>query len=149
MAISFASAGASHIAITARSLASLAPVEALILEASKAAGKPAPNILKVDTEVINEASVVKLAEAVEKTFGKLDILVNNAGVLEKFTPIGESDIDAWWATWEVNIKGTYLVTRALLSLMLKGGDKIIVNLSSIGAHMLGKGASAYQVNFVW
>ena len=43
-----------------------------------------------------------------------------------------------------NVRGTYLVTRAFLPLLLKGGDKTIVNLSSVGAHTIRQGASGYQ-----
>lgn len=102
---------------------------------------------------------------IEKEFGKLDILGNNAyvmiiylpwlgedcnhthsGYLENFTPITESDPDEWWYTWTVNIRGPYLVTRSFLPLLLKGGDKQIVNLSSVGAHATRRGASAYQTS---
>lgn len=81
----------------------------------------------------------------ESAFGEggLDVLVNNAGWLERFVPMGESDVDEWWYTWEVNIRGLYLVTRAFLPLVLKSKEKTIVNLSSIGAHMTRPGVSAY------
>ena len=51
-------------------------------------------------------------------------------------------------TWEVNIKGTFLVTRALLPLLLESesGEKIIVNVSSIAAHGVRSGGSSYQVS---
>ena len=83
--------------------------------------------------------------AIRATFPRLDILVNNAGYLEKFVPIEDSDPDEWWKTWTVNIRGAiYLVTRSALPFMLSGGDKQILNLSSIGAHQPRNGASAYQ-----
>ena len=43
-----------------------------------------------------------------------------------------------------NVRGPYLMTRSLLPLMLKGGDKQIINLTSIGAHLLFPGFSSYQ-----
>lgn len=51
-----------------------------------------------------------------------------------------------WKTWEVNIKGIYLTTRALLPLMLatKDGLLTVLNVSSIGAHNQMPGASGYQ-----
>lgn len=118
-----------------------------MLAAAKSAGKPAPTILKIDTEVVNPDSVAKLVAKVESEFKTLDILINNAGVLERFKPIAETDIDQWWQTWEVNIKGTYLITRAFLPMMLKGGERIIVNLSSFAGHLTAHGGSGYQVNF--
>jgi NAD(P)-dependent dehydrogenase (short-subunit alcohol dehydrogenase family) len=44
----------------------------------------------------------------------------------------------------VNVKGTYLVTRALIPLLLKSELKTIINISSVGAHRARPHASAYQ-----
>lgn len=46
--------------------------------------------------------------------------------------------------YEINLKGVYLPTKAFLPLMLKGGEKTIVNVSSAGAHLLTPGGSGYQ-----
>lgn len=43
-----------------------------------------------------------------------------------------------------NIKGTYLVTRAFLPLLLASPTKTVLNISSVGAHRIAPGASAYQ-----
>ena len=56
----------------------------------------------------------------------------------------ESDPKEWWTTWEINIKGVYLLSRAFIPLLLKGGSKTIVNVSSVGALFVMPGASAYQ-----
>lgn len=45
--------------------------------------------------------------------------------------------------WQ-NVRGPYLVTRSFLPLLLKDGDKQIINLSSIGAHRTRTGMSGYQ-----
>lgn len=61
--------------------------------------------------------------------------------------MAESDPEDWWRAWNINIRGTYLVTRAFLPLLLKGGpNKQIVNLTSIGGHVTTPGASAYQIS---
>ena len=141
-AIAFAQAGASAIAIAARS--SLDAVEVAVLEAASTAGCPAPQVLKLMLDVSDEKSVASAASQTEKIFGHLDHLVNNAGRLEPWLPLADSDPTSWWNTWEVNVKGIYLMTRAFLPLLLKGGEKTIVNMSSIGAHFTKPGASAYQ-----
>lgn len=141
-AIAFAQAGVSAIPIAARS--SLDAVEVAVLDAAKAAGYPAPQILKLMLDVSDEKSVASAASQTEKVFDHLDILVNNAGRLETCLPLADSDPTSWWTTWEVNVKGTYLMTRAFLPLLLKGGDKTILNITSIGAHLTMPGASAYQ-----
>lgn len=57
-----------------------------------------------------------------------DILVNNAGINADFK-IVDSDPAKWWRDFEVNVKGTYLVTRAYLRL-LNGRPGTILNVST-------------------
>lgn len=142
-AISFAKAGAETIIIAARS--SLSEVETEILAAAKEVGA-SPRVIKLTVDVTDEKSVADAAAEIQKTVGKVDILINNAGYLEKWLPISESDPIGWWKTWEINLKGLYLVTRAILPLVLKSEAKTIINISSIGAHLVARGASAYQTS---
>jgi NAD(P)-dependent dehydrogenase (short-subunit alcohol dehydrogenase family) len=141
-ALSFAKAGAAGIAIGARS--DLGTLETEILSAAKTAGKAPPKVLKLQLDVMDYASVEAAAKGTEKEFGKLDILINNAGYLSAFEPLVETDISDWWRNYEINLRGVYWVTKAFLPLMLKGGEKTIVNVSSVGAHGIRDGASGYQ-----
>jgi NAD(P)-dependent dehydrogenase (short-subunit alcohol dehydrogenase family) len=145
-ALSYAKAGASQIAIAARS--PLSSLESEIANAAKAAGKPAPQVLSIKLDVQNLESVKSAAEETEKAFGRIDILINNAGYLETARPVADSDPDEYWTTWEINYRGVYWVTRAFLPLLLEaeGGLKTIVNLSSAGAHNLRPGMSGYQTS---
>ena len=141
-ALSYAKAGAEGIAVGARS--DLKDLETQIQSAAKASGKKVPKVLKIKLDVVDTTSVKNAVRETERVFGKLDILINNAGYLSEFMPIGDDDTEDWWMNWDVNIRGLYMVTKAFLPLMLKGGDKTIINLSSVGAHMLSPGASGYQ-----
>ena len=146
-AISYARAGASYIAIGARS--SLSSLEPAILTAAKEAGHPAPKILSLNLDISSSSSIAAAADQVRKEFGgKLDILINNAAVLEKWAPIADTDEEEYWSTWEVNYRGIYLMTKHFLPLLLDQSDgegmKTIVNVTSSGAHSLTPGASAYQ-----
>ncbi|KAL8652651.1 MAG: hypothetical protein Q9210_002561 [Variospora velana] len=142
MAVSFAKGGASFIAIGARGdMTSL--VEELGQKAT-AAGRTPPKVLPVTLDVTSRESVEDVAQTIEKELGRIDILINNAGVIEPMSKVADTDPDEWWRIWEVNVRGTYLVTRAFLPLMLKSGDKQIVNVNSIGAHIILPGLSAYQ-----
>ena len=143
-AISFAKAGAAGIAVAARS--DLSSLQQEMQEAATAAGRKAPLIKPMALDILDQQSIERTAKETESALGRLDILINNAGAMEEFTPTLDSDPDEWWRTWTVNIRGTYLVTRALLPLMLKGGDKQIVMISSIGAFLPTPGASAYQIS---
>lgn len=144
IALAFAQSGVPKIALGARS--SLDTLESEILNASAKGGHPAPQIVKIQLDVTDKDSVKRAAQEVETAFGEggVDILVNNAGFLETGKPMGEIDVDDWWYTWEVNVKGMFLVTHAFLPLVLKSKEKTIVNVSSNGAHWILAGYSAYQ-----
>ncbi|KAG0300057.1 hypothetical protein BGZ98_009520 [Dissophora globulifera] len=143
IAVSFARAGAASIVLAARS--GLDEVEKELLAAAPSSSSP-PQIIKLQMDVVSETSVAQAAKQVEQACGHLDILINNAGYAETWVPVAETDPAEWWKSWEINVKGVYLVTRAFLPLLLKGSQKTIINLSSVGAHMTWPGASAYQTN---
>lgn len=143
-ALSYAKSGTSKIALGARS--SLSSLSTDLISTAKAAGHPAPQILTLELDVTSPSSVAAAAEKVKAEFGGLDILINNAGYLEPFVKIAESNPENWSRVWDVNIKGVYNVTRAFLPLLLstRDGLKTILNVSSIGAHLVMPGASGYQ-----
>ncbi|TKA74852.1 hypothetical protein B0A55_05334 [Friedmanniomyces simplex] len=145
-ALSFARAGASQIAIGARS--SLATLEKDIATAAQQAGRPPPQILAFQMDVTDYPSVASAASKLEHAFGRLDILINNAGACEPFRPILDSDPEEWTHTWRVNVFGTYHVTRAFLPLLLKTrqGQKQILTLTSIGATVVLPGGSGYNTS---
>ncbi|EIM81303.1 NAD-P-binding protein [Stereum hirsutum FP-91666 SS1] len=70
----------------------------------------------------------------------LDISVNNAGWAESVRVMGEVEVEVrdWWHTWEVDAMGLFASTSM---------EKTIVNMSSMGAHLMGPGVtSAYQTS---
>lgn len=144
-ALSYAKAGCSHIAVGARS--SLSTLESDIIEAAKLGNHPAPQIVSLTIDVESGPSITEAVEKLQSAFnGKLDILINNAGYLEEWKPIIETDEDDYWKSWQVSYRGVYLVTKAVLPMLLatQGGLKTIVNISSIGALLTTPGASSYQ-----
>lgn len=128
---SFARAGATGIALLARS--DLEEVSIEVLEAAKQAGRPAPKVLKLQADMSDPVGVTKAMEQVEREFGTLDVLINNASRLETWYPYADTNVEDWWRTWEVNVKGTYVVTRAALPLVMKSKTKTIATVSSAGA----------------
>ncbi|KAK1579661.1 short-chain dehydrogenase [Colletotrichum navitas] len=144
IAIGYAEAGASMIAVVARS--DVSSTASAVLEAAKNAGRPEPTVLALEMDVSSTPSVKAVAERLATEWGRLDILINNAGYMTPFKPLLEADDDDYMKTWDVNYWGTYRVTKAFLPLMLKGGDKTIVNMSSVAAHFMGPGGGAYHVS---
>jgi dehydrogenase/reductase SDR family protein 4 len=75
--------------------------------------------------------VERLISAAEEKFGRVNVLVNNAGTNPFFGPIVESDERAWDKTFEVNLKGPYVLSRILAKKMMQAGGGSIVNISSV------------------
>jgi NAD(P)-dependent dehydrogenase (short-subunit alcohol dehydrogenase family) len=101
--------------------------------------------LAQSVDVANWEQVQAFAQNVAKQLGPIDVLVNNAGGgVERNTPIAESDPKTWWRGIEVNLLGTYLVTRAFLEHLNPGAK--IVNIGSGMGHESPRGNnSSYNV----
>jgi NAD(P)-dependent dehydrogenase (short-subunit alcohol dehydrogenase family) len=101
----------------------------------------------VRTDISSEAEVRELIEKVDQTFGKLDILDNNAGILGPALGadlgIISMDVDVWDRAYAVNCRGTMLVTKHGLPLMIRGGGGSIINIASTGAAWGQPRSSAY------
>jgi len=87
--------------------------------------------LAIKVDVTDETSVKAMGQSVEEGFGRLDILVNNAGVAPSPNLIQAMAPLAWKKTFEVNVHGTFLVSQALIPLMVRSGPGgAILNMAS-------------------
>lgn len=98
IAISYAKAGASYIAIAARS--SLEDVAKEVKAAASDAGRKEPNVLSLKLEVTDAKSVEDAFQNISQEFGRLDVVINNAGILGERAAIADSDPEIWWQTSE-------------------------------------------------
>jgi 3-oxoacyl-[acyl-carrier protein] reductase len=92
--------------------------------------------------VADGASVVEGIKAIEKDFGKIDVLVNNAGITKDGLMMRMSE-DDWDAVLNVNLKGTFLCTKAAMRGMMKQRSGTIVNIASV----IGLMGNAGQANY--
>ncbi len=93
-------------------------------------------------DVSNESDVKSIVETTEAALGPVDILVNNAGLTRDglFVRMEESD---WDLVLNVNLKGAFLMSRAVARGMMKRRSGSIVNLSSV----VGRRGNAGQANY--
>ena len=100
-------------------------------------------VLKADVSVFSDCeNLVK--EAIEK-FGKIDILVNNAGIT-KDTLIAMMKEDAFDKVIDVNLKGTFNVTKNVVPYMMKKRNGNIINISSVVGVVGNAGQSNYAAS---
>jgi len=94
-------------------------------------------------DITKAAEVNSVVQKVLEQFGKIDVLVNNAGVLKLATLVDMTD-EVRDRMIDVNIKGTFIVTKAVLPSMLKRKYGRIVNLSSVTGPLVADiGETAY------
>lgn len=77
------------------------------------------------------AQVDALFEWIEAEYGRLDGLVNNAATNPYFGPFVEAPEAAFDKTFEVNVKGYFMMAQRAARLMIKGGGGSILNIASI------------------
>jgi 3-oxoacyl-[acyl-carrier protein] reductase len=92
--------------------------------------------------VSDAASVEATAEQILTIAGKVDILVNNAGITKDGLLMRMSEAD-WDAVLDINLKGTFLFTKALVRSFLKQRSGRIVNIASV----IGLIGNAGQCNY--
>ena len=111
--------------------------------------------IQVESEIVErggQAKFVRLDVSIEddwskavqlaiSEYGKLDILVNNAGIL-LMKGVEDTSSEEWDYLHNINSKGVFLGSKAVISAMRESGGGSIVNISSI-AGLIGSRFSAY------
>jgi 3-oxoacyl-[acyl-carrier protein] reductase len=133
-ALALAAAGA-RVALAARNEAKLNEVAA---EIATAGGSAAVFAL----DIASEESIKACAKAAIAHFGSVEILVNNAGITRDGLSLRMKRGD-WDDVLNTNLTGTFLMTQALLSPMLKARWGRIINITSV----VGETGQAGQANY--
>lgn len=81
-------------------------------------------------DVTDEESVGAAISTVVDEHGRIDLLVNNAGLVETEQPLWEADVDEWWQVMVTNVRGPFLLTRAVVPQMITAGGGRVINLNS-------------------
>ena len=137
IAVALAQAGAA-VGVVARFEAQVAETAGAVKQAG---GKP----LAVIADVSDPAAVERAARQVEAALGPVDLLVNNAATPGPLGPMWEAGADDWWHSFEVNLRGPFLCSRAVLPGMLARRRGRIINLATSAATVAVAHMGAYVV----
>jgi 3-oxoacyl-[acyl-carrier protein] reductase len=99
-------------------------------------------VVGTSCDVSDEGAVHAFASFARDRLGPVDVLVNNAG-LARFGSAWELPVEAFDEIMAVNVRGTFLMTRAFLPDMLARGDGHIINIASLAGRNPVPGAAAY------
>ena len=113
--------------------------EAVASEVQAATGRRA---IALQGNVADASDVERMFDEAMKAFGRIDILVNNAGITKDNLLMRMSEED-WDAVVDINLKGTFLCTKAVSRIMLKQKSGKIVNIASV----MGIVGNAGQANY--
>ena len=115
----------------------------LVHETAKSISNNGYKAVPFQMDITKPAEVNSVVQRVLEQFGKIDILVNNAGVL-KLVALVDMEDEVRDKMIDINIKGTFIVTKAVLPSMLQRKYGRIINLSSVtGPIVADAGETAY------
>ncbi len=103
---------------------------------------PAGNVATCPGDVTKYKDVERMVETALKFGGSLDVVVNNAGIDPGGT-VTDVDVELWRQVIEINLTGAFLVMKAAIPHMIRGGGGSIINISSLSGLRCLPGMAAY------
>src|SRR5947209_2619869 len=101
-------------------------------KALEVVGKDIPGLKTIVCDVSKRQDIERMVTAAVVGLGGLDVLVNNAGISGPTAPVEEVDPDDWEAVMNVNLNGTFNVTRLAIPHLKKSSAGSIIIISSLG-----------------
>ena len=101
--------------------------------------------MAIRVDVANLNDVEQMVRSIIERFGQIDILVNNAGIARDKLILRMTEED-WDAVLNINLKGTFNCTKAIVRYMVKQRNGKIVNISSVVGEMGNAGQANYAAS---
>jgi len=86
-----------------------------------------------------------LVDQTMERFGRIDILVNNAGTNPYFGPLIDAEVGVWDKTFEVNLRGYFILTKLVYRAWMEGHGGAVLNIASTGGLRPSVGLGVYDV----
>ena len=112
-------------------------------KALAAVAKEIAGLKTVVCDISKRADIERMVAASVEALGGLDVLVNNAGIAGQTAPVEQSDPDQWEAVMQVDVIGTFHVTRLCIPHLRKSAAGSIIVMSSVGGRFGYPNRSAY------
>jgi NAD(P)-dependent dehydrogenase (short-subunit alcohol dehydrogenase family) len=104
-------------------------------------------VIGVRADVTSSQDIAAAVAEANRRLGRIDVLVNNAGIVGKRRAWSwEGDEDVWRETIEINLVGTYRVTKAVVPQMVQARAGRVINIASISGKQGSPGNSAYSAS---
>ena len=114
--------------------------------AKRAATEMGGSVIGVEADVSNADEVDRAFAKVIDRFGRLDVLVNNAGIVGTDTPVKDLEESDWNRVLDVNLRGTFLCSRAAVRHMIPRRSGVIVSVASISGKEGNANMAPYSVS---
>lgn len=110
---------------------------------NKIAGMPGKaQLFQGDLKEINFRH--RLVESFVEAFGGIDVLVNNAGGLTRYAHFSRIDEQEWDATYSLNVKAPFILSRNAFKYMQESGGGRIINISTVAVKYVGPSSMHYS-----
>ena len=100
------------------------------------------------TDVSRSQEVREMVRRAVDAYGKIDVLFNNAGINPESArrPLAECSEEDWDRIMDINVKGVFLVSKAVIPEMMKQGGGVIINTSSVLGQVAAKNRAIYSTS---
>src|SRR5438128_4475339 len=119
--------------------------EGLDAEAERINGRFPDRAETVAAHAGRQEDLEGLVATVMDQHGRIDILVNNAANNPYFGPLMDAEMAAWDKTFEVNLRGLFVLTKLVYHASMEKDGGAVVNISSVGGLRPGFGLGVYNI----
>jgi NAD(P)-dependent dehydrogenase (short-subunit alcohol dehydrogenase family) len=113
-------------------------------KALEGAAKDIPGLLTKVCDVSKRQEIERMVPEAVGALGGLDVLVNNAGISGPTAPVESMDPEAWEKVLQIDLTGTFNVTRMAIPYLKKSAAGVIINMSSVAGRFGYPNRSPYS-----
>jgi NAD(P)-dependent dehydrogenase (short-subunit alcohol dehydrogenase family) len=114
--------------------------------ALKALHEALPGVHTAVCDISSRTAIEKMVPEAASRLGGLDVLINNAGIPGPTSPVENFDPDGWDQVMQINLTGTFNVTRMAIAYLKQSSRGVVINMSSVAGRFGYPNRSAYSTS---